>query len=209
MAGEKPEHIDLAQLDPAIGIDFYDRPLYEKNLEEVLKGFNGDPFYRNIDIARRPEETVRENYAIMEGIQGFFQTLSNMTGTDYNNLIRVLTIHGESRYYHSIGNEIEEWFNTRQTDIFNRTSLNGVPQCNLNLEECVNDHTSFGLDKGISGVLGRHARMGCIPKYKLVTLCHCYSLATYPGIEQSNWHPIIATNIEKFESKQQERMGRS
>jgi len=81
----------------------------------------------------------------------------------------------------------------------------GGDSCNINLDECSNKHTSFALDKTISGALGSHSRKGCIPKYKLVTICMCYSLSTYPGLP--GWEEIINNNIRKFEKAQQERMG--
>ena len=202
------EILDLATYSPDV-IDHDDRPLREKNLDEVLKGFNGDPFYsRGINIESDPEKTVHENFAIIEGIQQLFQALSNITQTGYNDLLRVTVIHGFSLYELEIGNDIAISFRNRTEDILSRKSSSfGSVQCNINLEECEGKHTSFGLDKTISGALGKHARMGCIPKYKLITICMCYSLTTYPNLEHSQWNDIFTTNIQKFEKKQRERMG--
>lgn len=185
------------------------RPLREKNLDEVLRGFNGDPFYSvGIDIDRDSDKTVHENFAIIEGIQQLFQALSNITHTGYNDLLRVIVIHGFALYDLKIGNDIALSFRNRQDDILNRKSASlGAAQCNINIEESEGKHTSFSLDKVLSGALGRHARMGCIPKYKLITICMCYSLASYPDLENSPWVEIFTTSIQKFEKKQRERMG--
>jgi len=182
------------------------RSLKDKNLIEVLEAFSekefdsGDP-----DLEKRPQDMVPENYAIIDEIQGFYQMLANTTNNNYGDILRIVTNHGFTRYVGIIGNEIEESFNANQQAIFNRTR--SMPPCKINLEECENKHTSFQLEKTISGAIGAHSRYGCIPKYKLVTIIHCYSTITIPGIEQSEWYPIFSTNIQKFEKKQRERMG--
>ena len=188
------------------------KKLREKTLYEVLQGLSKDMYYTDgkfYDIRGTglfsSGETVSENYAIIEGIQKLFEDLADEHKIQYNDTIRATAIHGFEIYSGGIGDLIKKSFKDQRDNIRNRDRrILGSDSCNINLDECNNKHSSFGLDKTISGALASHSRKGCTPKYKLVTICICYSLKTYPDLP--GWQKIIKSNIEKFEDAQRDRM---
>lgn len=180
-----------------------DKKLHEKTLPEVLKSLAEKKY----DVFVNYSDTVTENYAIIEGIQKLFECLADEYRiSSYNDALRGIAIHGYEIYKVRIGHEIEHLFKNQYSRVKHRDrGIIGGDSCNINLDECANKHTSFQIDKTISGALGSHSRKGCIPKYKLVTICMCYSLNTCPDLP--GWEDIIQNNIKKFEKAQKERMG--
>lgn len=182
------------------------RKLHEKTLPEVLKAISRDDYISRQEILDSGE-TVKENYLIIDGIQRLFEYLADEYRIrSYNDVLRAVVIHGYEIYRERIGKDIERSFRDQHTRIIHRdrTAIGG-DSCNINLDESSNKHTSFALDKEISGAMGSHSRKGCIPKYKLVTLCMLYSLSTFPNLP--GWQEIIQNNIKKFEKAQRSRMG--
>lgn len=181
-----------------------ERLLRDKTLHEVLTQIGkGDksifPYYYN--------DTVSENYAVIDGIQKLFEYLRGHYGVEsYNLVLRGVVIHGFEIYKYRIGHRIAQSFDdTPQLILTRNRRILGGDTCNVNLDECGGKNSTFYLDEKISAAIGQHSRKGCIPKNKLATLCMCYSLSTYPDI--TGWQDIIQSNIRKFEKAQRERMG--
>jgi len=200
MTNDDTENLDWTQ-ERGITVDG-SKKLHEKTLPDVLKGIaEGEGIFSEYG------DTVQENYAIIDGIQKLFEYLTDEYKIEsYNDTVRGIVIHGFEIYKERIGYQVVSTFKDQHERILHRDRrIIGGDSCNINLDECNNKHTTISLDKTISGALGSHSRKGCIPKYKLVTLCMLYSLNSDPNLP--GWEDIIKSNIRKFEKAQKERMG--
>lgn len=213
-AESEGEIIDITTLPEVLIINYDPRPLYERNLQEVLSAAKGyyrgnDPDYFNGEGIREDlnsvDEKVKENITVIKGMTMLVQTLSDDNWMNYSDTMSVICSHGFSLYFERIGYDIAVSFRARKNAIKKRSlTIEALGACDINIDEATGIHTTIHIPKTLSGRVGKHARMACIPKLKLYALLACYSVLTHP--ECTGYHEICKQNVMKFECLMQERI---
>ena len=106
----------------------------------------------------------------------------------------------------SIGEDIRLHFNKRSEKIL---AMKSLAFCGVNGNVVIDgapnsQHSRFRLDLDISGAISEQSRIAIIPKYKLMTLLICYSLATHIDLLYSPWNEMFVRNVDRFESRQKQ-----